>query len=262
MTPTATLRTVTLQTVANYTQAAECAVRAYRVGGHRLIAAAQRTLDRATAQGPDRMGDVLRRASGNVGDLASKGVDALSNGSQRVIGFSSRGLTTRFDRVVDRVVDLMDGVDNRVVVNGLRAVSRASLPGAQAALALSQRVAAVALKLPGTPLHPVAVKVNAKVKPKPKPKPSLTQAAKPGAAARRRAPAKADASVQAVVAQAAASVKKIKKIKKTVAPVVAKPQLAAVKASAAKSRIGVRRAASASPVVRAAAALDSAVASA
>ena len=260
MTPTATLRTVTLQTVANYTQAAECAVRAYRVGGHRLIAAAQRTLDRATAQGPDRMGDVLRRASGNVGDLASKGVDALSNGSQRVIGFSSRGLTTRFDRVVDRVVDLMDGVDNRVVVNGLRAVSRASLPGAQAALALSQRVAAVALKLPGTPLHPVAVKVNAKVKPKPKP--SLAQAAKPGAAARRRAPAKADASVQAVVAQAAASVKKIKKIKKTVAPVVAKPQVAAVKASAAKSRIRVRRAASASPVVRAAAALDSAVASA
>lgn len=258
MTPTATLRTVTLQTVANYTQAAECAVRAYRVGGHRLIAAAQRTLDRATAQGPDRMGDVLRRASGNVGDLASKGVDALSNGSQRVIGFSSRGLTTRFDRVVDRVVDLMDGVDNRVVVNGLRAVSRASLPGAQAALALSQRVAAVALKLPGTPLHPVAVKVNAKVKPKP----SLTQAAKPGAAARRRAPAKADASVQAVVAQAAASVKKIKKIKKTVAPVAAKPQLAAVKASAAKSRTRVRRAASASPVVRAAAALDSAVASA
>ena len=255
MTPTATLRTVTLQTVANYTQAAECAVRAYRVGGHRLIAAAQRTLDRATAQGPDRMGDVLRRASGNVGDLASKGVDALSNGSQRVIGFSSRGLTTRFDRVVDRVVDLMDGVDNRVVVNGLRAVSRASLPGAQAALALSQRVAAVALKLPGTPLHPVAVKVNAKVKPKP----SLTQAAKPGAAARRRAPAKADASVQAVVAQAAASGKKIKK---TVAPVAAKPQVAAVKASAAKSRTRVRRAASASPVVRAAAALDSAVASA
>ena len=282
-----TLRSVTLQTVANYTQAAECAVQAYRVGGHRLIAAVQRGVDRATVQGPERLSDVVRRASGNVGDLAIKGVDAVSKGSERAIELGSNGLTAQ----VTRVADLIDGVDNRIVVNGLQAVSRVSLPGAHAALALSKRVAAVAHKLPGTTVDGVKAQAKTAVR-------KISKVAKAGApfnaAATRRAAAKADASVQAVVQQAAATGKKAKK---AVAPViaevsaaltgkatrtpairqqatrtagtrmaqakaVAKPVVTAVKTSTAKASVRARRAAKTSPVAQAVAALDAVIANA
>ena len=67
---TSSLRAVTLQTVANYAQAAERAVLAYRVGGHRLIAAMQRGVDLAAQTGPERLANALRRAGGNVSGTA------------------------------------------------------------------------------------------------------------------------------------------------------------------------------------------------
>lgn len=218
-TPT-TLRAVTLQTVANYTQAAEHAVRAYRVGGQRLIAAMQRGVDRAAAQGPERLAQALRRAGGNVGDLAAKGLDALSSGTERAIEIGSNGFTQQ----VGRVADLVQGVDNRSVASGLQAVSRASLPGAQVALALSKQVAAVAHKLPGTPVAVVSAKV--------------ANVAKVASSSRRRASAQADAVVQ----QAAATAKKVKQ---AVAPVVDGVSAAVARAKAAR-KPATRRA---SPVV-------------
>ena len=208
------LRAVTLKTVANYTQAAERAVGAYRAGGHRLISAMQRGVDQAAKQGAERLAPrlaaALRRASGSVTGLAAKGLDAVSSRTERAIEMSSTGVSAQ----VSRVADLAEGADNRVVVSGLQAAVRISLPGAQAALAISERVAAGAGKLPGAP-----VKVKA-----------VVAKAKPAASAGRRAAAKLDAKVEVVAKTAAATVKKAKK---AIAPVAAEVK-AAVKPKAVR----------------------------
>ena len=239
------LRVVTLKTVANYTQAAERAVGAYRAGGHRLISAMQRGVDQAAKQGAERLAPrlaaALRRASGSMTGLAAKGLDAVSSRTERAIEMSSTGVRTQ----VSRVADLAEGVDNRVVMSGLQAAVRISLPGAQAALAISERVAAGAGKLPGTPVKVKAV--VAKAKP---------------ASAGRRAAAKLDAKVAVVAKSAAATVKKAKKafapvaaevkaavkskaVRKPAAKPAAKPVAVVAKAPAA------RRAAKAKPVAQA-----------
>ncbi len=235
------LRAVTLKTVANYTQAAERAVGAYRAGGHRLISAMQRGVDQAAKQGAERLAPrlaaALRRAGGSMTGLAAKGLDAVSSRTERAIEMSSTGVSSQ----VSRVADLAEGADNRVVVSGLQAAVRISLPGAQAALAISERVAAGASKLPGAP-----VKVKA-----------VVAKTKPAASAGRRAAAKLDAKVEVVAKTAAATVKKAKK---AVAPVVAEVKAAvkpkAVRKPAAKPVAVVakapvaRRAAKAKPVAQ------------
>jgi len=255
---TSTLRAVTLKTVANYAQAAERAVLAYRVGGQRLIAAMQRGVDLAAQKSPERLAGALRRAGGNVSGLAGKGLDVVSRRTARAIEISSTGMSSQ----LRRVADLVEGVDIPVLSTGLQAAARISLPGAQAALALSQRVAAGADKLPGSLGDKAGAKVRATV-------------------ARARKAAKPQAPVDAVVANVS---KRVAKAKKAVAPVVAealaavkpkavrkpaagrtvktsvkaaaKPVQAAVKASTAR----VRRAAKAQPVAAAVAAVQDAVA--
>lgn len=141
------LRAVTLKTAANYRHAAERAVGAYRAGGHRLVAVMQQGVDRAARRGAERfapqLAAALRRAGDSVGTLAVKGIDAVSNGTGRVIEFGA----TRFTKRVERVAEIAGGVDYPVVVSGLKAAVRFTLPGAQAALAVSERVAAGADKL-------------------------------------------------------------------------------------------------------------------
>lgn len=143
----ASLRAVTLKTVANYSRAAERAVGAYRAGGHRLIAAVQSRVDQAARRGTARvapqLGDTLVRASDRVGALADQGVDAISDRTAQVIALGSSGVAAQ----IERVAVLAGGVDYPAVVSGLDAVARLSLPPAQAALALSERVAAGADKL-------------------------------------------------------------------------------------------------------------------
>lgn len=143
----ASLRAVTLKTVANYSRAAERAVGAYRAGGHRLIAAVQTRVDQAARRGTARvapqLGDTLVRASDRVGALADQGVDAISDRTAQVIALGSSGVAAQ----IERVAVLAGGVDYPAVVSGLDAVARLSLPPAQAALALSERVAAGADKL-------------------------------------------------------------------------------------------------------------------
>ena len=202
-----TVRAVTLQTVANYTQAAERAVGAYRASGHRLINAVQRSVDRAAQQGAERLAPrlaaALRRASGNMTGLASKGLDAVSSGTERAIELGSTGVSSQ----LGRVADLVEGVDNRVVVSGVQAAVRISMPGAHAALMISERVAAGADKLPGAPFKQVK---------------SPAVKAKRAAPAGRRTAAKLDAQGQAVVKNVIKNaVNPLKKAKKAIAPAAA-----------------------------------------
>ena len=237
MTPS-TLRAVTLKTVANYAQVAERAVLAYRVGGHRLIAAMQRGVDLAALNGPERLALALRRAGGNVGGLASKGLDLVSSRTERAIEVSSSGVTQQ----LARVADLADGVDNSVVAGGLQAAARISLPGAQAALALSERLVAGAAKLPGKPVDQAAAKLRAGVARVRK----ATQAAKTSKAA------KPQASVEAVVQQLSKAGAKARQAAVTEIKAAAKPRAARKSAVKPVAEVAAapraRRAAAAKPV--------------
>ena len=235
---------------------------AYRVGGHRLIAAMQRGVDLAAQNGPARLATALRRAGGNVGGLAGKGLDSVSSRTERAIEISSTGMS----RQLRRVADLAEGVDIPVLSTGLQAAARISLPGAQAALALSERVVAGAGKLPGSPVAQAGAKRPARV-------------------ARSRKLAKPQTSVEAVAVEVNQGVVKASKVaapvvvaikaaitpraaRKPVAKPTAKPTAnttvkaatrpvkAAVKASTAR----VRRAAKVKPVAAAVAAVQDAVA--
>jgi len=144
---TTSLRTVTLKTVANYRHAAERTLRAYRSGGQRLIAVVRQGVDRAAERGAEpyvpALAAVLRRAGDNLGQLAHQGLEAVSERTSRAIGIGADGVSSG----VQRVADIADGVDNKVVAGGLNAAVRISLPGAQVALALSERLASGADKL-------------------------------------------------------------------------------------------------------------------
>ena len=189
----ATLRTVTLKTVANTRQAAEHAVGAYRAGGHRLIGLLQQGVDQAAQRSGQRLAPGLRKAGGSLGGLAGQGVDAVSQGSQRVIDVSGDVLMGQ----VQRVADLADKVDNTLLANGIQTAARISLPGAQAALVLSEKLVQTTAKLPGA--QPAPVGRN-----------------KAGSALRRaRAAAKAQADDAVVAVQKAAKAAKASQAKAT-----------------------------------------------
>lgn len=138
---TPSLRAVTLETVANATRAAERTVGAYRAGGHRLVTVirsrvASPAADRAEPYAP-RLAAALRSTATQAGDLALQGIDSVSSRSEQVIEVASSTVTTQ----VKTLARLANDVDNRLVANGLDAAARAALPGAQAALALSERLA-------------------------------------------------------------------------------------------------------------------------
>jgi len=140
---TNTLRNVTLDTVANYRQAAEHAVGAYRASGHRLLAIVSRRLDRGTRRAAPQLAELLRQAGDRVGEAAAKGIDRISLRTERVIEIGSAGVTAR----IDRVASLVEGIENRYVATGLQTAARLSLTGAQAALTVSEKLAAGANKL-------------------------------------------------------------------------------------------------------------------
>lgn len=258
----ASLRAVTLKTVANYHHAAERAVGAYRLGGHRLIVAMRQGVDSAARRSAQRfaprMVAVIQRAGERVGSLAAKGLDAMSSGTTRVLEIGSDGVRSQ----VERVAELAGGVDYPVVSNGLQAAVRFSLPGAQVALALSERVAAGAAKLETVAAGPRSTRVKATAQ-------RVRRAARPG-----RSAAKAAAEVQADVktvsrraaqsvgkaaqrasdaAEAAVTAAKPKAARKPVAKPTTKA-IKAVKADLAAAAKPVRRAAkkATAPIVDAA----------
>jgi hypothetical protein len=138
-----TLRTLTLETVANYRQVAEHAVGAYRASGHRLIAMVRRSVDRGTRRMAPQLVDVVRQTSARVSEVATKGIDGVTAQTERVIERSAAGVNAR----VERIADLARDIDNRYVATGLQTAARFSLTGAQAALAVSEKLAAGADRL-------------------------------------------------------------------------------------------------------------------
>lgn len=141
-----TLRDVTLQTVANYSRAAEQAVDCYRAGGQRLIAAMQDGVDRVADRSTDylvpRVVNAVRKASRQFGRFAGKSLDVISDQTERAIEFGKTGMSAQ----VERMASFTDRIDNRMVVSGVEAAARFSMPGAKAALRLSKRLAANAEK--------------------------------------------------------------------------------------------------------------------
>ncbi len=177
----ATLRTVTLETVANYRQAAEHAISAYRASGHRLLQVMSRNVDRAARRGADRVAPrlaaALRHSSDKVAGVAAKGIDALSARSERVVELGSAGVGQQ----VGRVADLVEGIENRYLATGLQAAARLSLSGARAALSLSETLMAGAEKLSA------AVQVAPAAAPKRMPARRAAKAAPKAAAKARKA---------------------------------------------------------------------------
>lgn len=207
------LRSVALKTVANYRQAAEHAVGAYRVGGHRLLSVITRRLNQAAARSAGRfaprLAAALQRANSNVGSVAGKGLDMVSTGTERVIELSSAGVTAQ----VSRVAKLAGGVENSMVANGLDAVARISLPSAQMALTLSQKIADGADKLETVAAGQPAVKAKAKAKAQAKTRrqPAPRSAAAGRTGTRKAAKPTAKATEKNVVDEAAKVVRAVKR---------------------------------------------------
>ena len=138
-----TLRTVARETVSNYRQVAEHAIGAYRASGHRLLAMMSRNLDRGTQRIAPQLVEVVSQTSTKLTAVAAKGIDSVSERTERVIGRSAAGVTAQ----IDRVAELARGIENRYVATGLQTAARFSLTGAQAALTVSEKLAAGADKL-------------------------------------------------------------------------------------------------------------------
>ena len=249
MTPT-TLRAVTLKTVANYRHAAERAAGAYRAGGRRLIAVVQKGVDQAAQRGAEpyvpAFAAAMQRAGDTVGTLAVKSLEAVSAGTERAIELGADGVSTQ----VKRVAELAGGVENSVVVSGLQVAVRFTLPGAQAALALSERVAAGADKLADVAAGPRSTRAKAAAQRARRATPKLGQAtARTAAKAAREVAAQAEGSAQAVTRRAKAQVAKVSKAaRKPAAKPVVKAAKAAPKAAAKPARRAARKTA---PVVKA-----------
>ncbi len=136
-----TLSHVTLETIENYRNAATLAVDAYRAGSHRLIDAVNDGLEKnvysRTGKVAPQLTNTLSQFRGGLSDIIVKGVDGVSTGTEKAIEVSS----TTASKGVTKVAEFAAGIDNRIVVNGIEAAVRLSMPGAQAALAVSAKVA-------------------------------------------------------------------------------------------------------------------------
>lgn len=156
---TTSLRAVTLQTLANYRLAAERTLRAYRSGGQRLIAVVRGGVDQAAQRGAEpyvpALAAALRRAGDNLGSMAHQRLDAVTERTSRAITIGADGVSSQ----VQRVADLAETVDSRLVATGVQAAVRVSMPGAKVALALSERVASGARKLADVAAGAQAAKV-------------------------------------------------------------------------------------------------------
>ena len=136
-----TLSNVTVKTIENYRNAAHAAVKAYQVGTLRLIEAVNAGLEknvyaRTEAVVPN-LTETMNQLRGNVTDIIVKGVDGVSANTDKAIVASSTAAAKR----VTKVAKLAAGIDNRIVVSGLEAAVRLSMPGAKAALVVSAKVA-------------------------------------------------------------------------------------------------------------------------
>lgn len=137
----ATLSTVTLATIENYRHAASLAVKAYRTGSNRLIDAVNTSIEANVYSRTEKVAPQLTAKLAEVRtgltDIMVKGIDSVSTGSDKAIEASSSTAA----QGVAKVAQFAASIDNRVVANGIDAVVRLSMPGAQIAKTVSAKVA-------------------------------------------------------------------------------------------------------------------------
>jgi hypothetical protein len=142
-----TLSTVALESFENAAQAATTAIGAYRAGWHRVIKAVSKDMATRGARRVEpylpRLASAMRQGSAQGGELAVKGIDAMCDCTQRLFAGTSAGVASQ----VRRASKLASGIESRWLTSGLATASRISMPGAEAALAVSRRMAGGASKL-------------------------------------------------------------------------------------------------------------------
>lgn len=135
-----TLSSVTLQTIDNYRTAANFAVDAYRVGSLRLIEAVNGGLDKSvyprTSKVAPQLTKTVSQVRGDLSDIIVTGVGEVAARTDKVIEVSSNAMAGGVSKVAKYVAT----IDNPIVVNGLEAAVRFSLPGAQVARTVSAKV--------------------------------------------------------------------------------------------------------------------------
>jgi len=135
-----TLSSVTLETIENYRNAAMFAVDAYRAGSLRLIDVVNSRIDNVysrTGKVAPQLTKSVAQFRGDVSDIIVKGVGQVASRTDKVIEASSEAAVVG----VTKVAKFTAGIDNPMVVNGLEAAIRVSLPGAQVARTVSAKVA-------------------------------------------------------------------------------------------------------------------------
>lgn len=136
-----TLSRVTLQTLRNYTTAAQRTVAATRLGGHRIVGAVDGALKTRVYA---RTVKVLPQTTGRLDEIrdgvtgfVTKGIDRLAQRTEKAI---ETGAAVAAEQVT-RAARLASTVENPIVANGLQTAARLTMPGAQLALVWSGKVA-------------------------------------------------------------------------------------------------------------------------
>lgn len=203
-----TLTHVTLNTVEQCRSAATQVVKAYRLGGHRVIGKVKTSNERVNT----------------LTQLAAKGVDQVADRSEQLIDISAKTTATQ----ISKAAKFANSIDNPVLANGLQTASRPSLPSALAVLAVAGKAAAgadslvkaVEVKRPArkarAAVKPLASKVAKKVVK------AAKAVAKPAAKpVVRKAPARRAAAPAAVVAPVVAKAKRVRAAAKQAVEAVA-----------------------------------------
>ena len=153
---TQTLSRVTMETMANYRTAAAQVVAASGAGSRRLVKAVDGALRNQvlprTAKLVPAAGQRLDGLRGNVNRVVVQGIDQAVERSEQVIAVSGDFAVAQVTRLTDLVADL----NNQMLVGGLEAAARITLPAAQLALVVSSKMAEGATQLAGVAgAHPV-----------------------------------------------------------------------------------------------------------
>lgn len=155
------LSTITLQTIENYRSAAEHAVQAYRVGGHRLVGLVNEQLNsrvypRADKVVPAVSGQVYRLQN-RAFELTGHGIDMISDNTDRLLTISANSAATGVHRIANGVA----GIDSPYLSKGLDAAAKLNLPSARLALAISAKLSDGAQTLLSAASGPVSTRVEA-----------------------------------------------------------------------------------------------------
>jgi hypothetical protein len=138
---TQTLSHVTLETLENYRNAATQAVVAYRLSSRRLVDVVNGALENNVyphaAKLAPRATDRMNEVRGNISEIVVKGIDQAAERTEKVIELSSSTAAAQ----VTKVAEFAASIDNQILINGLQAVARMTMPGAKVALAISSKVA-------------------------------------------------------------------------------------------------------------------------